>query len=137
MKIYTDTLTVQTQKAREFINVTPSVKAALQKSGFTDGAVIVTSLHVNAAIIICEDEPGLLEDLDAWLERTAPRHDQYKHERKYESNAGVNLQTLLLKNSVIVPITEGRLELGPWQAVFFVELDGGRPKRYVVKILGE
>jgi secondary thiamine-phosphate synthase enzyme len=137
MKIYTDTLTVQTPKARELFNVTPELKAALQKSGFTDGVVIVTSLHVNAAIIVCEDEPGLLQDLDAWLEQMAPRHDQYKHERKYESNAGVNLQTLLLNNSVIVPITEGRLELGPWQAVFFVELDGGRPKRYVIKILGE
>jgi secondary thiamine-phosphate synthase enzyme len=137
MKIYTDTLTLQTPKARELFNVTPELKAALQKSGFTDGVVIVTSLHVNAAIIVCEDEPGLLQDLDAWLEQMAPRHDNYKHERKYESNAGVNLQTLLLNNSVIVPITEGRLELGPWQAVFFVELDGGRPKRYVIKILGE
>jgi secondary thiamine-phosphate synthase enzyme len=137
MKIYTDTLTVQTPKAREFINITPSVKAALAKSGFTDGVVTVTSLHVNAAIILCEDEPGLLQDLDAWLEQMAPRHDTYKHERKFESNAGVNLQTLLLNNSVIIPIAEGRLEMGPWQAVFFVELDGGRPKRYVVKILGE
>lgn len=137
MKTYTDTLTVQTQKSREFINITPQVKAAVQKSGFNDGIVVVSSLHVNAAIILCEDEPGLLEDLNAWLEQLAPRHENYKHGRKFESNAGVNLQALLLNHQVIVTVAEGRLDLGPWQSVFFVELDGGRPKRYIIKVLGE
>ena len=137
MKIYTDTLTVQTPKSREWFNITPQVKAAVQKSGFTDGIVLITSLHINAAIIVCEDEPGLLEDLDAWLDQVAPRHDNYKHGRKFESNAGVNFQTLLLHHQAIVPVAEGRLDLGPWQSVFFVELDGGRPKRYTIRVLGE
>ena len=137
MKIYTDTLTVQTPKSREWFNITPQVKAAVQKSGFTNGIVLITSLHINAAIIVCEDEPGLLEDLDAWLDQVAPRHDNYKHGRKFESNAGVNFQTLLLHHQAIVPVAEGRLDLGPWQSVFFVELDGGRPKRYTIRVLGE
>lgn len=137
MKVYSETLTVHTEKSRELINITPQVKAALQRSGFSEGIVVVISLHVNAAIIICEDEPGLLQDLDAWLEQLAPRHENYQHGRKFESNAGVNLQTLLLNHQLMVPIAEGRLDLGPWQNVFFVELDGGRPKRYTVKVLGE
>ena len=137
MKIYTDTLTVQTPKSRELINITPQVKAAVQKSGFTDGIALITSLHVNAAIIVCEDEPGLLEDLDKWLEQVAPQREDYKHGRKFESNAGVNFQALLLHHQATVSFAEGRLDLGPWQAIFFVELDGGRPKRYLVKILGE
>jgi len=137
MKIHTDTLTVHTQKNRELFNITPQVKAAVQKSGITDGMVLVTSLHVNAAVIVCEDEPGLLEDLNAWLEQVAPRHDNYKHGKKFESNAGVNLQTLLLHHQVVIPLAEGRADLGPWQNVFYVELDGGRPKRYTIKVMGE
>ena len=137
MKIHTDTLTVHTPKNRELFNITPQVKAAVQKSGITDGMVLVTSLHVNAAVILCEDEPGLLEDLNAWLEHVAPRHEHYKHGRKFESNAGVNLQTLLLHHQVVIPLAEGRADLGPWQSVFYVELDGGRPKRYTIKVMGE
>src|SRR3972149_4631103 len=118
MKIHTDTLTVHTPKNRELFNITPQVKAAVQKSGITDGMVLVTSLHVNATVIVCEDEPGLLEDLNAWLEHVAPRHEHYKHGRKFESNAGVNLQTLLLHHQVVIPLAEGRADLGPWQSVF-------------------
>jgi secondary thiamine-phosphate synthase enzyme len=137
MKIHTDTLTVHTQKSRELINITPQVKAAVQKSGITDGLILVSSLHINAAVIVCEDEPGLLEDLNAWLDQVAPRHENYKHGRQFESNAGVNLQTLLLNHQAVIPLAEGRADLGPWQNVFFVELDGGRPKRYIIKVMGE
>lgn len=137
MKSYTETLTVHTEKRRDLINITPQVKAAVQKSGFADGLALVSSYHINAAVIVCEDEPGLLQDLLDWLETLAPPRDDYKHSGKFESNAGVNLQVLLLHHQVMIPVLEGRLELGPWQSVFFAELDGGRPKRYVVKVIGE
>jgi len=137
MKIYSETLTVRTDKKREIFNITPQVKAALAKSAFHEGIVLVSSLHISAAVIVHEDETGLHEDLFAWIDQLAPRRDDYRHGSKFESNAGINLQTLLLHHQVMIPIAEGRLDLGPWQNVFFLELDGGRPKRYTIKVLGE
>jgi secondary thiamine-phosphate synthase enzyme len=93
--------------------------------------------HSNAAIIVSDDEPGLLEDLQAWLEQLAPEREDYKHRGRFESNTGIHLQSLLLHHQVVVPFTEGRLDLGPWQFVLFAELDGQRPKRVVIKAMGE
>jgi secondary thiamine-phosphate synthase enzyme len=137
MKIYTDVLTFQSAKKREFINITPQVKLALEKSAFRDGIILVSVTHSNAAIIVSDDEPGLLEDLQAWLERLAPEREDYKHRGRFESNTGIHLQSLLLHHQVVVPFTEGRLDLGPWQFVLFAELDGQRPKRVVIKAMGE
>lgn len=137
MKLYSETLTVQTKNQRELMNITPVVKAAVQKSEVHNGMALVSSLHVNAAVILHEDEPGMNQDLEAWLEKLAPRTGEYQHGTKFDSPGGVNLQALLLHPQVIVPIAEGRLDLGPWQSVFFVELDGGRPKRYTIKVIGE
>ena len=137
MKIYTDVLTFQSAKKREFINITPQVKLALEKSAFRDGIILVSVTHSNAAIIVSDDEPGLLEDLQAWLEQLAPEREDYKHRGRFESNTGIHLQSLLLHHQVIVPFTEGRLDLGPWQFVLFAELDGQRPKRVVIKAMGE
>ena len=137
MKIYSETVTHQTAKLREFVNMTPQVKAALEKSTFRDGIIIVSVLHSNAAIIVNDDEPGLLEDLQAWLEQMAPERQDYKHRGKFESNSAVHLQSLLLHHQVVVPFTEGRMDLGPCQFVLFAELDGQRPKRIVIKVLGE
>lgn len=137
MKVYSEVQTVRTDNPRELMNITPQVKAALQRSTFTEGVVLVSALHVNAAIIVHEDEAGLHEDLWTWLDQLAPARDDYKHGKKFESNAGVNLRALLLHHQVFVSISEGRLDLGPWQSVFFVELDGGRPKRYTIKVIGE
>jgi secondary thiamine-phosphate synthase enzyme len=109
----------------------------MEKSGFRDGIVLVSSLHSNSAVVVNDDEPGLLEDIDAWLSQLAPLRDDYKHQGRFESNAAVHLQSLLLHHQVIVPFTEGRLDLGPWQAVLFIELDGQRPKRILVKVMGE
>jgi secondary thiamine-phosphate synthase enzyme len=137
MKIYTDVLTFQSAKKREFINITPQVKLALEKSAFRDGIILVSVTHSNAAIIVSDDEPGLLEDLQAWLEQLSPEREDYKHRGRFESNTGIHLQSLLLHHQVVVPFTEGRLDLGPWQFVLFAELDGQRPKRVVIKAMGE
>jgi secondary thiamine-phosphate synthase enzyme len=137
MKIYNEQLTLQTQGKREFVNITPQVKAAMEKSGFRDGIILVSVLHSNAAVIVNDDEPGLLEDLQSWLDQLAPERDDYKHRGRFESNTGIHLQSLLLHHQVIIAFSEGRLDLGPWQFVLFAELDGQRPKRILVKVMGE
>jgi secondary thiamine-phosphate synthase enzyme len=137
MKIYNEQITVQSQKSREVFNLTSQVKAAMEKSGFRDGIILVSSLHSNSAVIVNDDEPGLLQDLDSWLSQLAPARDDYKHQGRFESNAAVHLQGLLLNHQAIVAFSEGRLDLDPWQSVLFVELDGLRPKRILVKVMGE
>lgn len=137
MKIYNEQLTLQTAGKREFVNITAQVKAAMEKSGFRDGIILVSVLHSNAAIIVNDDEPGLLEDLQAWLEQLAPERDDYKHRGRFESNAGIHMQSLLLHHQAIVSFAEGRLDLGPWQFVLFAELDGMRPKKITIKVMGE
>jgi secondary thiamine-phosphate synthase enzyme len=137
MKSYNEVITLQSKKPREIINLTTQVKAAMEKSSFRDGILVVTALHSNSAVIVNDDEPGLLEDLDDWLSHIAPVNDDYKHKGRFESNAAIHLQALTLHHQVIVPFTEGRLDLGPWQFILFVELDGLRPKRILVKVIGE
>jgi secondary thiamine-phosphate synthase enzyme len=137
MKIYTEHITLQSQKQREVFNLTTQVKAAMEKSGFRDGIILVSSLHSNSAVIVNDNEPGLLEDLDAWLNQIAPLRDDYKHKGRFESNSAIHFQSLLLHHQVIVPFTDGRLDLGPWQAILFVELHGLRPKRILVKVMGD
>jgi secondary thiamine-phosphate synthase enzyme len=137
MKIYNEQLTLQTLAKREFMNITPQIKSAMEKSGFRDGIILVSVLHSNAAIVVNDDEPGFLEDLQSWLEQVAPERADYKHHGRFESNSGVHLQSLLLHHQAIVSFTEGRLDLGPWQFVIFAELDGMRPKKITVKVMGE
>ena len=137
MKIYNEQLTLQTLSKREFMNITPQIKSAMEKSGFRDGIILVSVLHSNAAIVVNDDEPGFLEDLQSWLEQVAPERADYKHHGRFESNSGVHLQSLLLHHQAIVSFTEGRLDLGPWQFVLFAELDGMRPKKITVKVMGE
>jgi secondary thiamine-phosphate synthase enzyme len=137
MKIYNEQLTLQTKKLREFINITPNVKAAMEKSGFSDGIILVSTLHSNSAVIVSDEEPGLLEDIEAWLDKLAPIRDDYKHKGRFESNAGVHLQGLLLHQQAVVAFSEHRLDLGPWQYVLYAELDGQRPKRVLIKVMGE
>lgn len=137
MKIYTEHITLQTKSLREVVNITSQVKAAMEKSAFRDGIILVSALHSNSAVVINDDEPGLLEDIDTWLGHLAPVRDDYKHAGRVESNAAIHLQALLLHHQVIVPFSEARLDLGPWQFVLFVELDGTRPKRILVRVMGE
>ncbi len=137
MRIYNEQLTLQTQKQREIINITSQLKAALEKSGFADGFMVVTALHSNSAIFVNDEEPGLLEDIEGWLDTLGPIRDDYKHEGRFESNAGVHFQALLLNHQAIVAFSEKRLDLGPWQHVLYADLDGKRPKRIAVKVIGE
>ncbi|MGB6199783.1 MAG: secondary thiamine-phosphate synthase enzyme YjbQ [Candidatus Acidiferrales bacterium] len=137
MKIYTDYMTVNTTKQREFITITSNVKFAVEKSGFQDGIVLVTSLHSNSAVFVNDDEAGLQTDIETWLQQIAPFRADYKHATRTESNASVHLQALLLGQQVMLALTGGKLEMGPWQSIVFAELDGLRPKKIVIKILGE
>ncbi len=137
MKVYNEQITLHTKKPREFIDITPNVKAAMEKSGFSDGIILVSTLHSNSAVIVNDEEPGLLEDIDAWLDKLAPVRDDYKHQGRFESNASVHLQGLLLHHQALVAFTERRLDLGPWQYVLYAELDGQRPKRILIKVMGE
>lgn len=137
MRIHSDYMTVQTKEKREFLNITPNLKAAVEKSGIRDGIILVSSLHSNAALFINDDEPGLLKDISEWADRLAPFGSTYQHSPRAESNAGAHLQSLLLNHQAFVPVADGKLELGPWQNVIYAELDGQRPKRILIKILGE
>jgi secondary thiamine-phosphate synthase enzyme len=137
MKIYNEHITIQSQKPREVFNITAQVKAAVEKSGFRDGIILVSSLHSNSAVIVNDNEPGLLEDLDTWLGEIAPIRDHFKHKGRFESNAAIHFQSLLLNHQAIVAFNDAHLDLGPWQSVLFVELDGLRPKRILVKVMGE
>lgn len=137
VKIYNEHITLQSLKKREIFNITAQLKAAMEKSGFRDGIILVSSLHSNSAVIVNDEEPGFLEDLDAWISGMGPVRDDYKHKGRFESNSGIHFQSLLLNHQAVVAFTEARLDLGPWQAVMFVELDGQRPKRILVKVMGE
>src|SRR5580698_2944662 len=137
MKIHTDYMTVKTEKQREFITITPNVKFAVEKSGLRDGIVLVSSLHSNSAIFVNDDEPGLQSDLESWLAQIAPFRADYKHATRTESNASVHLQAMLLGQQIVLSLTDGKIELGPWQSIVYAELDGMRPKKIVIKILGE
>ena len=140
MRIHSEYMTVQTEKKREFINITPNVKSAMEKSGLRDGIILVASLHSNSAVFINDDEAGLLEDIADWLDRLAPFNDTYRHAAKgarAESNAAAHMQSILLNQQAVLSFTDGKLEMGPWQQVIYAELDGQRPKRIHIKLLGE
>ena len=137
MRIYSEYLTVQTKTHREFMDITVNLREAAEKSGIRDGLIVVSTLHSNSGLFINDGEAGLLQDIDEWIERLAPRGDNYHHAARSESNASIHLQSLLLNHQAIVTLADGKLELGPWQQVVFAELDGTRPKRILIKILGE
>jgi secondary thiamine-phosphate synthase enzyme len=137
MKICNEQITLQSNKPREIFNITSRVKAAMGKSGFRDGIILVSSLHATSSVIVSEDEPGLLQDLETWLEKLAPVGVDYKNEGRFEAGAASRVQRLLLHHQVTVPFTESRLDLDPGQLVLFVELDGLRPRRVIVKVIGE
>jgi secondary thiamine-phosphate synthase enzyme len=140
MRIYSEYITIHTEKKREFMNITPNVKNAMEKSGLRDGIILVASLHANSAVFINDDDAGLLQDIGEWLDRMAPFGDNYQHGAKgsrAESNAAAHLQSMLLNQQAVLSFTDGKLEMGPWQQVIYAELDGMRPKRIHIKVLGE
>ncbi|TCK06280.1 secondary thiamine-phosphate synthase enzyme YjbQ [Phorcysia thermohydrogeniphila] len=137
MKAYTEYLLFNTTKRRELIRITEKVKEAVKKSGVKEGLCLVSAMHLTAAVIIQDDEEGLHEDIWEWLEKLAPFRRNYKHHRTGEDNGDAHLKNLLVHLQVVLPITNGELDLGPWQEIFYAEFDGQRPKRAIIKIIGE
>lgn len=138
MKSYKEELWFEIPTRRELINITPAVEEALYKSGVKEGLVLVNSMHITSSVFINDDEPGLHEDFEKWLEKLAPEkpHSQYKHNRA-EDNADGHLKRSIMGREVVVAITEGKLDFGPWEQIFYGEFDGKRRKRVLVKIIGE
>lgn len=137
MKSYTHYLWFETSRHREYINITPEVEEAVARSGVREGLVLVSAMHITAGVFVNDDEPGILVDLDEWAERLAPSGVNYRHHRTGETNGDAHLKSILVHHEVILPVTDGKLDLGPWQQVFYAEFDGRRRKRVVVKVLGE
>lgn len=137
MKAKTEYLTFNTPSHREYINITDKVAGVVAGSGIAEGMVLVSAMHITAAVFVNDAEDGLLEDIDQWLEKLAPFRSDYRHHRTGETNGDAHLKNLLLHHQVLLPITQGRLDLGPWQQVFYAELDGRRPKRLIIKAIGE
>jgi len=137
MKSHTKYMTFNTKKHREYINITPEVAKAVDESGIREGMVLVSAMHITAGVFVNDNEPGLHQDIDEWLETLAPFRRDYRHHHTGETNGDAHLKNLLVHHQVILPITMGKLDLGPWQAIFYAEFDGQRPKRMVIKIIGE
>jgi len=137
MRSHTEYLTYCTQKRRDLVHLTPTLEQILGRSAMQEGFLLVSAMHVTAAVFVNDDETGLHADLWEWLEQMAPARADYAHHRTGEDNGDAHLKSLLLHHEVIVPITQGRLDLGPWQRVFYAEFDGQRSKRLIVKALGE
>ncbi|HUT35435.1 MAG TPA: secondary thiamine-phosphate synthase enzyme YjbQ [Planctomycetota bacterium] len=137
MKAATEYLWFTTRKPREYINITDKVEAVVRTSGIQEGMVLVSAMHITAGVYVNDAESGLIQDIDDWLETLAPKGPDYRHHRTGESNGDAHLKSLLIHHEVIVPITGGRLDLGPWQQVYYAEFDGQRRKRLVIKAIGE
>jgi secondary thiamine-phosphate synthase enzyme len=139
MKSYRKELWFDVRKRREFINITRDVKEAVSESGVTEGLVLVNAMHITASVFINDDESGLHQDYEDWLERLAPHApvSQYRHNRTGEDNGDAHLKRQVMGREVVVAITDGRLDFGPWEQIFYGEFDGRRRKRVLVKIIGE
>ncbi len=137
MKTLTEHHWFNTAKHREYVNVTGLVEAALRKSGIQEGMILVSAMHITAGVYVNDAEDGLIGDIDEWLEKLAPYRDGYRHHRTGETNGDSHLKSLLVHHQVIVPVTKGALDLGPWQQVYYAEFDGQRRKRMLIKVMGE
>jgi secondary thiamine-phosphate synthase enzyme len=139
MKSHREELWFNIPSRREYINITPKVEEALGKSGVREGLCLVNAMHITASVYINDDESGLIHDYDHWLEKLAPHEpiSRYRHNRTGEDNGDAHLKRQIMGREVVVAITDGRLDLGPWEQVFYAEFDGRRKKRVLVKIIGE
>ena len=137
MKSETEYLWFNTKNHREYVNITRDVDKVVSRSGIKEGFVLVSAMHITAAVYVNDAEDGLIQDIDEWLEKLAPFNPHYRHHRTGETNGDSHLKNLLIHHEVIVPITKGKLDLGPWQQIYYAEFDGQRKKRVIVKALGE
>jgi len=139
MKAHTDYLTMQLPSRRGFVNITREVERVLGESGVREGLVLVNAMHISASVFINDDESGLHHDYEAWLERLAPHApvSQYRHNDTGEDNADAHLKRQVMGREVVVAVTKGALDFGPWEQIFYGEFDGKRKKRILVKVIGE
>lgn len=138
MKSYRKELRFNTKKRRELINITPEIEKCLEESKVTEGLLLCNAMHITASVFINDDESGLHNDFEKWLEKLAPEkpYTQYQH-NGFEDNADAHLKRTIMGREVVVAITEGKLDFGPWEQIFYGEFDGKRSKRVLVKIIGE
>jgi len=137
MKFCTEYLWFETKTKRDYINITNRVDSALKKSKITEGMILVSAMHITAAVYVNDAESGLIEDIDEWLEKLAPFRKDYRHHRTGETNGDAHLKNLIMHHEVIVPVTDKKLDLGTWQQIYYAEFDGMRRKRVLIKVMGE
>ncbi len=137
MKTHTDYLYFNTSNEIDFVNITSEVESVIKESGIKEGLCLVTPMHITAAVYVNDAESGLIEDFKEWLEELAPRKPDYKHHQTGEDNADAHLKRTLMGHQVVLPITNGSLDFGTWEQIYYAEFDGRRKKRVVVKIIGE
>jgi secondary thiamine-phosphate synthase enzyme len=137
MKSHTEYLTFNTRQKREYINITDRVRESLNKSGIQEGFAMVGAMHITAGVYVNDAESGLIADIDDWLQKLAPDGIDYRHHRTGETNGDAHLKNLLVGHQVLLPVTKGNLDLGPWQEIHYAEFDGCRNKRVIIKIIGE
>jgi secondary thiamine-phosphate synthase enzyme len=138
MRAHTSYLWFNTKERREFVNITPEVEKALLQSGIKEGLCLVNAMHITSSVFINDDESGLHRDFGAWLEKLAPYGaDKYQHNKTGEDNADAHLKRTVMGREVVVAVTQGKLDFGPWEQIFYGEFDGRRKKRVLVKIIGE
>lgn len=137
MKTYTEYLWFNTKKKREYVNITNDVEIALHKSGIKEGMILVSAMHITAGVYVNDAESGLIQDIDSWLEHLAPFNQNYFHHRTGEENGDAHLKSLLVHHEIIVPVTNSKLDFGPWQQIYYAEFDGQRRKRLIIKVMGE
>jgi secondary thiamine-phosphate synthase enzyme len=134
--VHTDYLWFNTKKRREMVRITDEIAGIVKKSGVQEGMALVSAMHITAGVYVNDWEDGLIEDFESWLEELAPARPEYKHHRTGEDNADAHLKRTIMGHQVIVPITSGALDLGPWEQIFYAEFDGRRKKRVIVKVMG-
>jgi len=137
MKTATEYVWLNTKNKREYVNITGQVEEVVGKSGIKEGMVLVSAMHITAGVYVNDAESGLIQDIDEWLERLAPYNRDYRHHRTGETNGDAHLKSLLIHHEVIAPVTDGALDLGPWQQLYYAEFDGQRRKRLIIKVMGE
>jgi secondary thiamine-phosphate synthase enzyme len=137
MKSHTEYLWVNTKKQREFINITQELEKALAKAQIKEGLILASAMHITAGVYVNDAEDGLIADIEEWAEKVAPFRRDYRHHHTGETNGDAHLKSLLIGHEVIVPVTNGKLDLGPWQQVYYAEFDGQRRKRVIIKVIGE
>ena len=136
MIVFTDYLWFNTKQRQEFVRITDNIAEIVAKSGVKEGMALVSAMHITAGVYVNDWENGLIHDFQEWLERLAPSGLNYRHHQTGEDNADAHLKRTIMGHQVMLPITEGKLDLGPWEPVFYAEFDGQRKKRVVVKVMG-